>query len=80
VVYDPNNCGGCGIVCESGSCPGGACAPVDACGGLTNCGGVCVDTTSDRYNCGGCGNFCEYGCNPGDDLGTCVNGACGYGC
>jgi hypothetical protein len=25
---------------------------------LVDCGGMCVDTTSDPFNCGGCGNVC----------------------
>jgi hypothetical protein len=43
------------------------CAPCPP--GLTNCGGECVDTLSDRNRCGGCSNVC----GPGED---CCNGVC----
>ncbi|ANM31386.1 hypothetical protein ABI59_20125 [Acidobacteria bacterium Mor1] len=49
--------------------PDNGCACPD---GLTNCGGVCVDTLSDSDNCFSCGNDC--------DLGTfCQNGTCTTG-
>lgn len=35
--------------------------------GVTECGGVCVDTASDSLNCGGCGVVCD---------GTCTGGVC----
>jgi hypothetical protein len=38
-------------------------------GGLTYCGGICVDTASDRLNCGSCGNEC-------DPRADCVDGHC----
>src|SRR6185436_20252447 len=34
------------------------CAPSCGAGGLTKCGGDCVDMTSDAKNCGQCGNAC----------------------
>lgn len=41
---DVNNCGGCGIKCNSGqSC----------------CGGKCADKLTDDTNCGDCGNICN---------------------
>ena len=64
----------------AGSCPAGGCAEVDApppadfivtCSGagLVDCGGVCVDLSSDAYNCGYCGNPCPLG-------GFCQGGTC----
>src|SRR5207249_3745493 len=45
-------CGG-GPPCAAGyACSNGKCCPA----GQTNCGGVCVDTRTDRNNCGACGN------------------------
>jgi hypothetical protein len=37
--------------------------------GLTDCGGVCVDASSDGNNCGGCGGVC----GPGS---SCASGVC----
>jgi hypothetical protein len=82
---DPNNCGGCGVVCagnqvcSSNACSG-SCMP-----GTTACNHACVDTGSDNANCGGCGHACpsgqgcvEGGCVPSVPLGPppakCANG------
>jgi uncharacterized protein (TIGR03382 family) len=57
------SCGSCNAdrVCSSGSC---------VCGdGLTECGGSCVDTSSNIEHCGQCGNGC--GSNE-----TCSSGTC----
>ena len=82
---DPANCGFCGFACAAGeTCGGGACvgqaapALVDCAGqGLFDCGGVCVDLTTDAANCGLCG----FACAPGE---TCEAEFChaagGAGC
>lgn len=41
-------------------------------GGLVDCGGVCVDTSSDPSHCGGCGSACGEG-------GLCAGGVCSVG-
>jgi murein DD-endopeptidase MepM/ murein hydrolase activator NlpD len=58
---DPNNCGGCGVVCEG--CAGGTCPQVSlgCVSPLVECAGVCADFSSDPFNCGGCGSACESG-------------------
>lgn len=46
-------------------------APPAGCGaGLTDCGGICVDTTTDRNNCGTCGMACA-------EFVNCWDSACG---
>jgi len=70
---DVENCGGCGISCNSsqgGYCDNGVCACSDPL--LTSCADAagdfnCVDIQTDRTNCGGCGKVCA---------GACVEGAC----
>ncbi|MBW2260788.1 MAG: hypothetical protein JRG91_02360, partial [Deltaproteobacteria bacterium] len=44
-------------------------ADADCPPGLTDCGGTCVDTSSDHGNCGACGNAC-------DDEEVCEDGVC----
>ena len=47
VLSDPNNCGRCGIVCESGECDNGFCdAVVPVLGGLVPCGRDFDDDTT----------------------------------
>ena len=63
---DPENCGGCGVVCPNGgACIDGSCP----CPGGQFCGDQCVDTQSDPSNCGGCGYVCPTGS-------SCENAGC----
>ena len=86
LAKDPENCGGCGIVCaDTEECCAGTCVLVlgddkncGKCGapcgsGLTCCGGRCVDTQSDPNHCNSCGNRCGL-------LGGCCAGKCGGIC
>ncbi len=58
---DPDNCGGCGVVCGGEEvCFGGRC--IEGCqSGLDECDRRCVDTRSNSDNCGVCGNACGAG-------------------
>jgi hypothetical protein len=85
---DPQNCGGCGVVCPSGqTCQSGLCNGVAACaaghaGSYCNldagisyvcCPGTgCVDTSFDAQNCGACGASCASG--QSCDGGSCTQG------
>ena len=81
---DDNNCGGCGIVCGSGSfCAEGECMPVPSCatspaGSLcpisagvdgSCCEGSCIDLKTSAQSCGQCGEACPGGA-------TCSAGQC----
>jgi len=81
VATDPSNCGGCGIVCDSGVCDAGGCVVNVTAGcaaGLTDCTGNldCVDLSSDPFNCGGCGTVCDSGVC---EAGTCSQVGCAVG-
>jgi hypothetical protein len=68
-AVDPNNCGGCGVMCTGTQvCASSAC--VSSCPPTTTaCNHSCVDTGSDNANCGSCGNACPMGQG-------CVTGQC----
>ena len=79
----PQVCFSAACCTPGGTCPANYCGSVsDGCGrtiactcgsGLTCCGTVCVDTSSDVANCGSCSNACATG-------DTCQAGACGETC
>ncbi|KAM7201230.1 hypothetical protein V8F20_004976 [Naviculisporaceae sp. PSN 640] len=76
IANDPANCGGCGIVCDSGTCTNGACT-VNSCTGqtcdtFTACGpgGSCVCASV----AGGSG-FCADGQTPCAGLADCATNA-----
>ena len=84
ITSNPQHCGGCGIVCDSGVCSGGACEgepiaedpseqPTEdealMCPVGELCDGECVDTNMDNDHCGACGNACMGAM-------VCVDGGC----
>jgi hypothetical protein len=75
----------CNGECHDPTCPAGRIWDVGSCscacpGGLTDCGGSCVDTKTDKNNCGSCGSPCDYlGCaDPGWSITKleCMAGVC----
>jgi hypothetical protein len=64
---DPNHCGDCTTVCETGICNDGTCftCPVEV---PKWCNGACINPDLDADNCGACGNACG--------TGICSNGQC----
>jgi hypothetical protein len=73
---DPFNCGGCSVVCFSGSCfVGDAGTGVCSCPAPnTSCGQDCVDLNSDPYHCGSCDMSCVI-VGGGPEL-VCAQGHC----
>jgi formylglycine-generating enzyme required for sulfatase activity len=70
-----------GFRCARPPCEGGVCL-CPAGGPLTSCGGLCVDTETDRDNCGACGSSCPAGVSCAKGVCACPNGgkACGGAC
>lgn len=60
IVDDPDNCGGCGVVCEGDNpCSGGTCGCPET---QSPCNReYCAYFDSDESNCGGCGVECSGG-------------------
>lgn len=80
LLTNAQNCGGCGNACAPGErCFDGKCGCPS---GLTDCNGLCVDTSSDNFNCGACGKACDWPVDACDPLPAnaeygCVAGQCG---
>ena len=84
---DPDNCGGCGVVCSSAgmatrTCSGGVCNGICA-AGFTDCdgnkqaNGCEVNTGADASNCGACNKVCS----PNNMAAvTCSGGVCNGAC
>ena len=80
---DPNNCGGCSILCSSSgmstrTCNGSTCDGTCAtnyldCDSNKLSNGCEVNKLTDKNNCGNCGNACS-GATP-----NCINGTCASG-
>ncbi|GEM_PF-1198425 len=65
--FDTNreHCGGCGVICKDDLvCEGGKCICL-----FKDCGGSCIDTSSNKLHCGDCNKPC-------DDDKTCESGSC----
>jgi hypothetical protein len=82
LATDPNNCGGCGIVCSApnaiANCTNRVCGIAACNSGYADCNGLAADgcetnVANDAMNCGTCGNVCPAGT-------SCVAGHCVQQC
>jgi hypothetical protein len=73
---DPDNCGGCGLVCNTPNaapgCFASACTVASCNPGFANCDGIVsngceINTTNDNSNCGACNNACLAACGGSAD-------------
>lgn len=81
-AMDPDNCGGCGIVCPTlsngtRSCVQGKCAE-DCLPPKVWCGTACVDLNTSFQHCGQCNNACPFKQPPRGMVQVCQNGECGH--
>jgi hypothetical protein len=77
-----SDCGACGVVCSGSSMcalqqSGGYACQATCSASTTECGNVCVDTSSNLNNCGGCGVVCP---SPVHGTAECAAGSCRYTC
>lgn len=83
ISTDPNNCGGCGVVCgPDQECRDDGYGPqcLDTCekARLTACVDGCRDLLSDAFNCGACMTSCP---NPrANQVSSCTKGVCEMEC
>jgi hypothetical protein len=81
---DPNNCGGCGVICTTANgtpaCVQGMCAVGSCNPGFQHCattGTNCeTNVSNNTANCGACGNVCS----TNNDTPSCGNGICSLQC